>query len=200
MCFFLERWARGGKIPADMETIGDILREARHNKRASIEDASRATKIKPDILEQLEAGEFSKLASPTYTKGFLKLYAEYLGLDSASLVAAYLQSQGGLRRQGWQLETEATARQRKPRELELSLSKVVTVVAGLTAAVAVIYAGHRWLAHRAARRTAPVVAPVAAVVPAVPAKPAALSHANFEAYYHPKKPVGAELPETPTSP
>src|SRR6266404_7902177 len=65
-----------------MESIGEILREARHNKRASLEDASRATRIKMDILEQLEADEFDKLAAPAYTKGFLKLYSEYLGLDS----------------------------------------------------------------------------------------------------------------------
>ena len=58
-----------------MESIGDTLREARHNKRSSLEDASRATKIKMEILEQLEADEFDRLAAPTYTKGFLKLYA-----------------------------------------------------------------------------------------------------------------------------
>jgi cytoskeletal protein RodZ len=188
-----------------MEAIGDILREARHNKRASIEDASRATKIKPDILEQLEAGEFNKLASPTYTKGFLKLYAEYLGLDSASVVEAYLKSQGGLRRQGLQLETEATARQRPSRELQLNIGSVVMVVAGLTAAVAIIYAGHSWWTRRAARPAAP--APTAAVVPTKPAapvavagKPATLPKAGFEAYYRPKKAVSSELLETPSSP
>ena len=91
-----------------MESIGEILREARHHKRASLEDASRATRIKMDILEQLEADEFDRLAAPAYTKGFLKLYSEYLGLDSQAMVDAYLRSQGGLRRQG------CTSRRRKP--------------------------------------------------------------------------------------
>ncbi len=78
-----------------MESIGENLREARHNKKVSLEDASRATRIKIDILEQLESDEFDRLAAPTYTKGFLRLYAEYLGLDSQSSVDAYLKSQGG---------------------------------------------------------------------------------------------------------
>jgi len=174
-----------------MEAIGDMLREARHNKRASIEDASRATKIKPDILEQLEAGEFDKLASPTYTKGFLKIYAEYLGLDSAAVVESYLKSQGGLRRQGLQLETEATARQRSPRELQLRLGSVVLVVAGLTVVGAALYAGHSWWTKRAARRATP--APPTAVAPA---RPVTLPDAGFEAYYRPPKTVGGE-PVTP---
>ena len=91
-----------------MESIGEILREARHHKRVSLEDASRATRIEMDILEQLEADEFNKLAAPAYTKGFLKLYSEYLGLDSQAMVDAYLRSQGGLRRAGG-----CTSRRRK---------------------------------------------------------------------------------------
>ena len=53
-----------------MESIGDTLREARHNKRASLEDASRATKIKMEILEQLEADEFDRMVARLTPKGF----------------------------------------------------------------------------------------------------------------------------------
>ena len=72
-----------------MESIGENLREARHNRKVSLEDASRATRIKIEILEQLESDEFDRLPAPAYTKGFLKLYAEYLGLDSQSIVDAH---------------------------------------------------------------------------------------------------------------
>src|SRR5438093_1493867 len=102
-----------------METVGEILRQARHDRRVSLEDAARVTKIKLDILEHLEADEFDQLAGPMYTKGFLTLYAEYLGLDGRDVVDAYVRSQGGLRRQGLQVETEASARARKPNELQL---------------------------------------------------------------------------------
>ena len=111
-----------------MESIGETLREARHNKKASLEDAARATKIKLDILERLEADEFNQLAAPMYTKGFLKLYAEFLGLDAPAIVDAYLKSQGGLRRQGLHIETEAAIRAKKPRELQLPMGSVVQKV------------------------------------------------------------------------
>src|SRR5260221_13937101 len=118
-----------------MESIGETLRGARHQKHASLEDASRATRIKMDILEQLEADEFDRLAAPTYTKGFLRLYAEYLGLDSQSLEDAYLRSQGGLRRQGVHMEAGKIIRATKPSELQLALGIVRLVVVALTAAV-----------------------------------------------------------------
>src|SRR5260370_3949503 len=136
-------------IQHNMESIGETLREARHQKRASLEDASRATRIKMEILEQLEADEFDRLAAPTYTKGFLKLYAEYLGLDSQWVVETYLRSQGGLRRQGLHMETEKTIRARKPSELHLPLRSVGLAVAGLTVAVFAVVLGKSLIARRA---------------------------------------------------
>src|SRR2546428_12502995 len=152
------------------ESIGETLREARHQKRASLEDASRATKIKMEILEKLEADEFNALAAPMYTKGFLKLYAEYLGLDSAEVVDAYLKSQGGLRRQGLHVETEAQIRARRPRELQLPIAAVVRVVAALTLTVLGVFMGHHWWVQRSHK----------------PAQPAALPAANFDAFYKPR--------------
>jgi cytoskeletal protein RodZ len=167
-----------------MESIGEKLREARHNKRASLEDAARTTKIKLEILEKLEADEFNQLAAPMYTKGFLKLYAEYLGLDSAAVVDAYLKSQGGLRRQGLHVETEASIRARTPRELQLPLASVARVVAALTVVVVVVLTGH-YLVTRRSQKAAP---PMSQTKP-----PAVLPAADFEAYYQPKKNPSAEL-------
>lgn len=151
-----------------MESIGETLREARHQKRASLEDASRATKIKMEILEKLESDEFGAIAAPAYTKGFLKLYAEYLGLDGAVLVETYLKSQGGLRREGLRVETEAQIRARKPRELQLPIAAVVRVVGALTAVVVlVLVARYMWVRHSQK-------------------PPATLPVADFEAYYKPK--------------
>jgi cytoskeletal protein RodZ len=167
-----------------MESIGETLREARRNKRASLEDASRATKIKIEILEQLEADEFDRLAAPTYTKGFLKLYAEYLGLDSQSVVDAYVRSQGGLRRQGLQMETEKTFRARKPGELQLPLRSVGLVVVALTAVVFVSVLVKTLFLHRAQQ---------ASSVQTITAQPPAVPKADFDAYYQPKARPAPEL-------
>jgi cytoskeletal protein RodZ len=168
-----------------IESIGEILREARQHKGASVEDASRATRIKMEILEQLEADEFDRLAAPAYTKGFLKLYSEYLGLDSQAMVDSYLRSQGGLRRQGLHVETEKTVRARKPPELKLPLRSVGMVVVGLTLTVFAIVLGKSYLSHHAAVPVTPIVA---AAAPSVP-------KADFDAWYQPKAAPAPELVE-----
>ena len=162
-----------------MTSIGDLLREARHGKNAALEDASRATKIKVDILEKLEAGEFEQLAAPAYTKGFLKLYAEYLGLDSQAIVQAYLHSQGGLHREGLQEQTEVAAQQhRRTQELQLPMRGIVFAVAAVTVAVFGLLLGKNlWKTHRMERPSTPP--PHVKVTSSAP-------KAGFEAYYQPK--------------
>jgi cytoskeletal protein RodZ len=172
-----------------MESIGDTLREARRGKRASLEDAARSTKIKLDILEKLEADEFDRLAAPMYTKGFLKLYADYLGLDSQQIVDAYLESQGGLRRTGLQIETEKVAQARKPPEVKLPLRSVVMVVAVVTvAAVVILFARTLWT--RRAHQPAQVAHPTSQVTATAPAAP---PKADFEAIYQPRTMPAPEL-------
>lgn len=169
-----------------MESIGETLREARHNKRASLEDASRATKIKVEILERLESDEFENLAAPMYTKGFIKLYAEYLGIDSQSVVDTYVRSQGGLRRTGLSIETEVSARRDRP-ELKLPLRSVVMVVAALTLAVVAIFVVPALWSHWKHRKTEPV-----ATAPQSP-----LPNADFDAIYQPATKPAPEVLEPP---
>lgn len=62
--------------------IGKKLREARENKSVSLEEAEEKTKIRQFYLESLENDEFDNLPGKVYALGFLKKYAEYLGLPS----------------------------------------------------------------------------------------------------------------------
>jgi cytoskeletal protein RodZ len=64
-----------------MFEIGRSLREARERRRASYSQVEQDTKIRSRYIRALEDEEFSVLPGPTYTKGFLRAYAEYLGLD-----------------------------------------------------------------------------------------------------------------------
>ena len=172
-----------------MDSIGQTLRQARDNRRVALEDASRVTKIKLDILHHLEADEFDQLAGPMYVKGFLKLYAEYLGLDSNAIVDSYVRSQGGLRRQGMKIETEATIRARKPAELSLPMRRVVAAVAALSLLVALVFVlKSLWPRH----------APVSPPTQTQAAAPAtALPKADFEPYYQPKTKPAPEVLEPP---
>ena len=70
-------------------SIGTQLRQARNARNISVSDAAAATRMKSQHVEALEADDFDRFASPVYARGFLKLYAEYLGLDPAPLLSEY---------------------------------------------------------------------------------------------------------------
>jgi cytoskeleton protein RodZ len=61
--------------------IGNSLREARIRRGVDFAQAEGATKIRGKYLRALEDEQFALLPSQTYVKGFLRTYAEYLGLD-----------------------------------------------------------------------------------------------------------------------
>ena len=75
-----------------MESIGKYLKRARQKKNVSLQDVASQTRIHHSVLESLEAGNFENLPGPMYVKGFLKRYAEYLGLKSAPLIDRYLET------------------------------------------------------------------------------------------------------------
>lgn len=71
-----------------MRTAGEILIEGRKLKSLTLEQVEKETRIRKNILEKLEKGDWASL-EPTYTKGLLKNYANYLGLDEKRVLAFY---------------------------------------------------------------------------------------------------------------
>jgi cytoskeletal protein RodZ len=64
-----------------MFEIGSALREARERKGLSFPQVEEDTKIRARYVRALEEEDFGVLPGATYTKGFLRAYADYLGLD-----------------------------------------------------------------------------------------------------------------------
>src|ERR671936_2946526 len=64
-----------------MFEIGNSLREARLRQGLDFPEVEQATKIRGKYLRALEDEQFTVLPAQTYVKGFLRSYAEYLGLD-----------------------------------------------------------------------------------------------------------------------
>lgn len=73
-----------------METLGQKLKTAREAKGVSESEAGSATKILTKLIVGMEADDFSEMAAPTYAKGFIRLYSDYLGIDSEPLIEEYL--------------------------------------------------------------------------------------------------------------
>lgn len=72
-----------------MFEIGNSLREARIRKGLNLKDAEDATKIRSKYLQALEDDDFEVIPGPAYVKGFLRTYADFLGLDAELLLDEY---------------------------------------------------------------------------------------------------------------
>jgi hypothetical protein len=69
--------------------IGKSLREARVRRSIEVAQVEQVTKIRGKYIRALEDEQFALLPSQTYVKGFLRTYAEYLGLDGQLYVDEY---------------------------------------------------------------------------------------------------------------
>ena len=72
-----------------MFDIGSSLREARLRQNLEFPELEERTKIRPKYLRALEDERFDILPAPTYVRGFLRSYAEALGLDGQPFVDEY---------------------------------------------------------------------------------------------------------------
>ena len=69
-----------------MFDIGSSLRDARVRQGLDFPELEQITKIRPKYLRALEDERFDLLPAPTYVRGFLRSYAEALGLDGQPFV------------------------------------------------------------------------------------------------------------------
>jgi len=60
---------------------GSELKKIREERKIPLEQVASDTRIRLSILQDLEDDAYSELSSSTQTKGFLRLYAQYLGAD-----------------------------------------------------------------------------------------------------------------------
>lgn len=72
-----------------MFEIGNTLLEARARRNLDIPSCEAGTKIRAKYLRAMEEEQFDVLPSPTYVRGFLRTYGEFLGLDGGLLVDEY---------------------------------------------------------------------------------------------------------------
>ena len=78
-------------------SLGETLRLAREEKGQTISQVAEATRMMVQIVEDLEREDFRRIAAPIYGRGFIKLYAEHLGLDSEPLAREFMEIYTGSR-------------------------------------------------------------------------------------------------------
>lgn len=72
-----------------MVRAGERLYKERIKKGLTLEDVSKATKIRSSFLEYIEKGEYKKLPSGAYAHGFVRNYVGFLGLPEHELLALF---------------------------------------------------------------------------------------------------------------
>lgn len=78
-----------------MQNIGEKLEDARKRNGISIREASEATKIRADFLIDFENNRFDQDLPDIYKRGFIRIYAKFLGLDDEKMLADFAAAQLG---------------------------------------------------------------------------------------------------------
>ncbi|HVO83037.1 MAG TPA: RodZ domain-containing protein [Syntrophobacteria bacterium] len=84
-----------------MKSLGEYLRSERLNRGISLEEISRDTRISTRMLQAIEDGNTESLPAGVLVKGFLRAYAQKIGLDPETVILRYqdLYEEEGARRE-----------------------------------------------------------------------------------------------------
>ena len=69
--------------------IGELLLQARINRGLTAREISERTRITPETLRRVEAGQFEQCGGDVYARGHIRAYAQAVGLDPEPLLAMY---------------------------------------------------------------------------------------------------------------
>lgn len=78
-----------GSAPSELAAFGEDLRREREIRGISLKEISDATKISRRFLEALERNDHRTLPAPVFTRGFVREYARYVGLNAEEMVNRY---------------------------------------------------------------------------------------------------------------
>ncbi|HXO01694.1 MAG TPA: RodZ domain-containing protein [Stellaceae bacterium] len=79
-----------------MRMVGELLQERREDLGLDLDEIGAMLRIKPTYLAALEQGRTHDLPGPTYAIGFVRAYADFLGLDSEPVLARFKAEAAGV--------------------------------------------------------------------------------------------------------
>jgi cytoskeleton protein RodZ len=133
-----------------VDDVGGRLREARERLGLTLEEVERSTRIRVHHLEAIERGELDSLPSPVQARGFLRNYAEFLGLEPGDVMLQYaegLQKRKTRHRASVALAGQEASRLGKMRPLRwLSADMLVAALVTVVVIAVLIWGGGRVMA------------------------------------------------------
>jgi cytoskeletal protein RodZ len=82
--------SNGNTVLAD--GLGEFLRRERELRHISLDDIAERTKISRRYLEAIEEGQYERLPGETFVRGFIRSYAQTIGLDPEDTILIYSQT------------------------------------------------------------------------------------------------------------
>ena len=172
-----------------METLGVWLHQTREAKGSTLQEAEAATRIRARFLEMLEAGDYAAFpGGEVQVRGFLRIYARYLGLSPDEVLARYETEVHGVEAAtpaavpveagpAPSIRPPAESAPFQPRDIPVSPSRTRWLAVGavlllsIALVVALAIAGRPLLASLLAPREEPPTATAAALVEVVSPTP-----------------------------
>lgn len=153
-----------------MQTVGEILRSEREKKGISIKDVEAATSIRALYINAIEESDYKIVPGEVYLKGFIRNYANFLGLNGPGMVDLYRQQQTASQSNAIPeaaASTTASVPSSKPDTTGEGTGSAKWIIGGI--AIAAIAGVLWWVNARPANPAVPAPQPSAQVQPATPA-------------------------------
>lgn len=99
----------------DSQALATILQRRREQLEITLSEAEQATRIRSKYIEAIETGDYDTLKDDVYARGYVKNYADYLGLDPKPILKMYDAERAGQR----EMKRQSIKQNRRPIQLGL---------------------------------------------------------------------------------
>lgn len=122
-----------------MITAGEVLKSKRESLGKSLDVVSKETKIQRRFLQYIENNDFSKFDSEIFLTGFIKIYSQYLDLDTNKLLALYRRSRPAYH----QAISKSKRKEFKFKKFTITPKSLVTILSVLFLVLIMGYIGYQ---------------------------------------------------------
>lgn len=129
--------AQAAEIQDDNLPVGEILRRARVYYNQTIADVAGILRIRVVHLEAIEEGRIDDLPGRVYAFGFIRAYAEYLGLDGEKIIRLFKSQIGVQVVERADLHRPVAASESKSPNVVIVVGSLLAMAMGLTALILV---------------------------------------------------------------
>jgi cytoskeletal protein RodZ len=70
----------------ELKRVGEVYKSKRNNLNLSLKEVENSTSIRSSYLEAIEEGQIHDYISGVYALGFMKQYAQFLGIDIEGMI------------------------------------------------------------------------------------------------------------------